>query len=127
MAEAATATDEPDDQRTSARMLGRMQQLRAASLAAAYADADLGNAAVAAARAAAATSACAAARCVADAAADAVFALENTLIAARQGSTSVTACWREAQQDFRRLYRARLGAPGTIGLPIPGDFWESEA
>jgi len=124
MAEAATAaTDQADEQRTSARMLSRMQQLRAASLAAAYADADVGNAAVAAARAAAATSACAAARCVADAAADAVFALESALIAARQGEASVTTCWHDAQKDFRRLYRARLGAPGTIGLPVPPDFW----
>jgi hypothetical protein len=62
---------------------------------------------------------------VADAAADAVFALENALIAARQGGTSATACWREAQKDFRRLYRARLGAPGTIGLPVASDFWGS--
>jgi serine/threonine protein kinase len=123
---AAAATDEAADQRTSARVLTRMQRLRAASLAAAYADADMKSAAVTAARAAAAASACAAARCVADAAADAVFALENALIACRLGGTSASACWRDAQKDFRRLYAAKLGAPGTIGLPVPPDLWDTK-
>jgi len=119
----AAGTDDADGQPASSRILARMQRLRTASLAAAYADEEAGGAVVAAARAAAAASASASARCVADAAADAVFALENALIACREGGIPVGGFWREVQKNYRQLYHAKLGAPGTIGLPVPGAFW----
>jgi len=80
---------------------------------------------IAAARAAAAASSSASARCAADAAADAVFALECALVACREGGLPVQSFWREAQKDFRRLYHAKLGAPGTIGEAVPADFWSA--
>ncbi|MHC4063591.1 MAG: serine/threonine-protein kinase [Planctomycetota bacterium] len=123
----AAGTDDADAPPASSRILARMQKLRTASLAAAYADEDAGDAAVAAARAAAATSASASARCAADAAADAAFALENALLACREGGITLSAFWREAQKDYRRLYEAKLGAPGTIGQPVPGRFWNNPA
>ena len=103
-----------------------MQRLRTASLAAAYADKDVGDAAVAAARAAAAASASASSRCAADAAADAVFAMESALRACREGGTSVRTFWQQAQQDYRRLHEARLGPPGTIGQPVPIAVWSMD-
>ena len=127
MAEAvAGAVDEANDSPASSRILIRMQRLRAASLGAAYADGDTAEAPVAAARAAAATSASASARCVADAAADAVFALENALLACRASGRSASAFWRQAQRDFRILRAAGLGAPGTVGQPVPTTIWEGQ-
>ncbi len=123
----ARGAGDADDRPTSSRILVRMQKLRAASLAAAYPDADSGDAAVAAARSAAAASASASARCATDAAADAVFALENALLAWRAGGRSASALWRQAQKDFRALRAAKLGAAGTIGLPVPDDVWEVSA
>ena len=127
LAESVAVSESIAGQPTSTRILAHMQSLRAASLAAADADGDATEAAVAAARAAAATSSTAAARCAADAAADAVFALQNALIACRKGRMSVTTFWRHAQKDFRKLRKANLGAPGTIGLSVPPEFWESQA
>ena len=127
MAESVAAgADRASDRPASSRILARMQKLRAASLAAAYTDADdtTEAAAVAAARAAAAASACASARCAADAAADAVFALENALLAWRAGGHSSRNLWREAQNDYRTLRAARLGASGTIGLAVPTETWK---
>ena len=36
----------------------------------------------------------------------------------REGGIQPGTFWREAQHDFRKLYGAKLGAPGTIGLPV---------
>ncbi len=125
LAEASVGCSGGDDQPTSTRILAHMQGLRAASLAAAEADGDASEASVASARAAAAASSAAAARCTADAAADAVFALQNAFTACRRGKLPVTTFWRETQKDYRRLNEARLGAPGTIGHPLPEGFWEA--
>ncbi len=125
LAESAAISDRTGDQPASTRILAHMQGLRGASLAAACADGDASEAAIAAARAAAATSSTAAARCAADAAADAVFALQNALLACRKGKLPLNHFWRQAQHDFRRLRQANLGAPGTIGQPVPVGFWES--
>ncbi len=125
LAEASACCSEGEDQPTSTRILTHMQSLRAASLAAAEADGDATEASAASARAAAAASSAAAARCTADASADAVFALQNAFIACRKGKLPVTTFWRETQKDYRRLNEAKLGAPGTIGQPLPEGFWEA--
>ncbi|MCP4246716.1 MAG: protein kinase [bacterium] len=122
----AGGTDEAQEHTPSSRILARMQRLRTASLAAAYADKDVGDAAVAAARAAAAASASASSRCAADAAADAVFALESALRACREGGRSPRTFWQQAQKDYRRLHQARLGPPGTIGQPVPPEVWSMD-
>jgi hypothetical protein len=127
LAESVAVSDRIAGHPASTRILAHMQSLRAASLAAADADGDASEAAVAAARAAAATSSTAAARCASDAAADAVFALQNALIACRKGKMSVSSFWRDAQKDFRKLRKANLGAPGTIGQSVPPEFWDSPA
>ncbi len=127
LAESVGVSENIAGQPHSTRMLAHMQSLRAASLAAADADGDAGEASLAAARAAAATSSTAAARCAADAAADAVFAVQNALIACSKSKMSVSSMWREVQKDYRKLRQAALGAPGTIGLSVPPDFWDKDS
>lgn len=123
MAESVAQTGSLAGESPSTRMLAHMQSLRAASAAAAVAGGNESSAAVAAARCAAASCATAAAQCASDAAADAVFALENALEVCRLTKHSATAFWRESQRDFRRLREARFGPPGTMGLPVPENFW----
>jgi serine/threonine protein kinase len=76
-----------------------------------------------AALAAAATCACAAARCAADAAADAAYVADKALSAHAAAGRSVSEVWKAAQRDYQKLLAANLGPEGTIGGPIPTDFW----
>lgn len=104
----------------------RIQQLRSASFSVLdVTDAtSSSDSAACAALAAAAACACASARCAADAAADAAFVAQKSLSALALAGVSTNEAWRAAQQDYRRLLAAKLGAEGTIGSPIPEDFWE---
>ncbi len=115
-----------DESRSTTRALQRVQQLRAASLKAAYTEQAEGEteAASKAALAAAATSACAAARSVEDAAADAAFVAESAVAALRAHQKSARPFWKAARRDYAALLKAHFGKEGTIGDPVPDSFWE---
>lgn len=104
----------------------RIQRLRSASFSVVDASALAASedSQACAALAAAATCACAAARCAADAAADAAFIAEKMLAAHAIVGNSISEVWKAAQQDFRALLAANLGPEGTIGQPLPPDFWD---
>jgi hypothetical protein len=105
--------------------LHRIQNLRTASFKAAYTKGSdqATDAASHAALAAAAVAACAAARCAADAAADAAFVAQSAVTALEFAKEPVNEFWKWAQRDYERLIAAKLGAVGTIGKPVPREFW----
>ena len=114
-----------DESHSTGRALQRVQQLRAASLKAAYTEQGEGEteAASRAALAAAATSACAAAKSVNDAAADAAFVAECAVTALRVAKKSARPFWKAARRDYEALLDAQFGRAGTIGDPVPESFW----
>jgi tRNA A-37 threonylcarbamoyl transferase component Bud32 len=123
MAEAVSQGAE--ESRSAGRALQRVQQLRAASLKAAYTEPGDGETAAAskAALAAAATSACAAARSADDAAADAAFVAECGVAALHAAAQTAHPFWKAARRDYDALLAAHFGKEGTIGDPVPLSFW----
>ncbi len=120
--------DRESGEDTLSQALARVKRFRNASFKAAYADGDApsGGAAAQAALAAAAASACAAARCAADAAADGAFVARSAAAALTLVNTSLTGFWNATQRDYQRLLTAHLGAEGTVGAHLPGDFWNAD-
>ena len=119
----------PEDQASQeslAHALQRVHRLRTASFRAAYTGgpARKQDPASYAALAAAAAGACAAARCAEDAAADAAFVAQNAVTALELAEGQVSEFWQWAQRDYQHLLGARLGEKGTIGRPLPTDFWQ---
>ena len=123
MAEAVSQGEE--DSSSATRALQRVQQLRTASLTAAYTDSAAGEAepATKAALAAAAASSSAAAKSVDDAAADAAFVAESAVAALRADDKSARPFWKSARRDYEALLNAGFGRAGTIGNAVPESFW----
>jgi hypothetical protein len=126
----ATVTD-PDGFATGhslslSRALTRVRSLRVASLKAAYTeDTPVPTEGIAeAARAAAAAASAAAARCIDDAAADAAFAARNAVAALRGAGNPIKPFWEASRKDYQKLLQASKGQEGTVGKPIPPDFFD---